>query len=200
MFKMSRETTRNGGLLLLAWLAAGSAQAHTGHGTMGFAAGVAHPFGWDHLLAMLAVGAWSSQQLPSGKVWQGPATFMTFLLIGAVVGVQGLALAQGELLVALSVVVLGGMLVAAHSVPFQVGLPLVALAASLHGLAHGAEAPDHGFARYALGFLLTTAVLHCAGTTAGWLLRRQLPQRAALLSQAAGLACAGAGVYLASQV
>ena len=35
---------------------AGAAQAHTGHGTHSLMEGLAHPFGLDHLLAMLAVG------------------------------------------------------------------------------------------------------------------------------------------------
>ena len=184
----------------LALLAAGSAEAHTGHGTMGFVAGLVHPFGLDHLLAMVAVGAWSAQQLPGNKVWQGPATFMAFLLVGAIAGVQGMAFAQGELMVALSVVLLGGMLAAAARVPAQMGLVLIAMAAALHGMAHGAEAPDHGFATYAVGFLITTAALHFCGTGAGWLLRRQLPHQALLVSRMAGMAFAGAGVYLASQV
>jgi hydrogenase/urease accessory protein HupE len=36
-----------------------SANAHTGHGTQSLMEGLAHPFGADHLLAMLAVGIWS---------------------------------------------------------------------------------------------------------------------------------------------
>ena len=51
-------------------LLAAPALAHTGAGAgSGFAAGFAHPlFGLDHLLAMLAVGAWGlcSAAAPSG--------------------------------------------------------------------------------------------------------------------------------------
>ena len=44
-------------LSLLALLgAASAASAHTGHGTHSLMEGLAHPFGADHLLAMLAVG------------------------------------------------------------------------------------------------------------------------------------------------
>ena len=40
--------------------AATAASAHTGHGTHHLMEGLAHPFGLDHLLAMLAVGVWSA--------------------------------------------------------------------------------------------------------------------------------------------
>jgi urease accessory protein len=36
-----------------------AAQAHTGHGTSSLMEGLVHPFGADHLLAMVAVGIWS---------------------------------------------------------------------------------------------------------------------------------------------
>ena len=36
-------------------LAAGAAQAYTGHGTSGVYEGLVHPFGLDHLPAMVAV-------------------------------------------------------------------------------------------------------------------------------------------------
>ena len=55
-----------------------AAQAHTGHGTSSLMEGLAHPFGLDHLLAMVAVGVWSVSALPAGKAdkfmehtWQG---------------------------------------------------------------------------------------------------------------------------------
>ena len=54
---------------------AGAAQAHTGHGTHSLMEGLAHPFGLDHLLAMLAVGVWSVSALPQGKAWWGQPCF-----------------------------------------------------------------------------------------------------------------------------
>ena len=45
----------------------GAVYAHTGHGTSGIVDGLAHPFGLDHLLAMVAVGVWSVSALPAHK-------------------------------------------------------------------------------------------------------------------------------------
>ncbi|MDP2020210.1 MAG: HupE/UreJ family protein, partial [Hydrogenophaga sp.] len=54
----SKNIRRATAALLLAGLA-GAAQAHTGHGTHSLFEGLVHPFGLDHLLAMVAVGVWS---------------------------------------------------------------------------------------------------------------------------------------------
>ena len=80
------------------------------------------------------------------------------------------------------------------------GLGLIALAASLHGLAHGAETPATGFAGYAVGFLLTTAALHLGGVGAGLAVRRWLAARSTVVLGGLGTALGVAGVYLFSQV
>jgi urease accessory protein len=55
-------------------------------------AGFSHPLhGWDHLLAMVAVGIWAAQQ--SGQLrWLLPATFVVVMTFGAIVGSLGAAL------------------------------------------------------------------------------------------------------------
>lgn len=174
---------------LLAGLA-GAAQAHPGHGVTSLMEGLSHPFGLDHLLAMVAVGVWSVSALPPGKAWQGPATFLLALVASAALGAAGLSLPFLEQGVALSVVLFGAMLVLARRpVPASLGLGLVAAAASLHGLAHGAETPATGFAGYATGFLLTTAALHTGGVAAGLGIRRALAERS-------GWALGGMGALL----
>ena len=180
----------------------GAAQAHTGYGTSGLFEGLAHPLsGADHLLAMVAVGLWSATALPQGKSWWGPATFLLALLASAALGVAGLTLPFLEQLIALSVVLFGAMLALSRvQLPLAAGLGLVALAAGLHGLAHGAEAPETGFAAYAAGFLLSTAALHLGGLLAGVGIRRALAQRATWVMAGVGTAFSGAGLYLASQV
>ena len=95
-------------------LTAGAAQAHTGHGTSGLVEGLAHPFGLDHLLAMVAVGIWSVSALPAGKAWWGPATFMVSLIVSAALGAMGVAVPFLEHLISLSVVLFGVMLVFAN--------------------------------------------------------------------------------------
>lgn len=180
---------------------AGSAAAHTGHGTESFFTGLAHSFGLDHLLAMVAVGLWSVFALPARRAWAGPATFLLALACGALVGTGGTAAALLEPALAASVVMFGVLLWAAvRRGPARngtAGLGLVAAAAALHGLAHGAEAPGSaGFAGYAAGFMLSCAALHLGGAIAGLGLRRWLTERATQVVGGMGLACGVAGVAL----
>lgn len=182
-------------------LAAGAAQAHTGHGTSGWSEGLTHPMGFDHLLAMVAVGIWSVSALPAHKAWWGPATFMLSLVASAVLGHMGVSLPFLEQMISLSVVLLGVMLVLTQvKLPTALGLGLVALAACLHGLAHGMETPATGFAAYAAGFLVTTAALHFGGVTAGLALRRYLAQKTTWAMAGLGTLLGGSGVYLFSQL
>lgn len=199
--RLLSHTMRQLAALTVLLATAGAAQAHTGHGTSSLLEGLAHPLGADHLLAMLAVGLWSVTALPAGKVWQGPATFMLALVASATLGMQGVTLPFLEQAIALSVVLFGALLVMGRlHMPMPVGLGLVAAAASLHGLAHGAEAPATGFATYAVGFLLTTAVLHATGVAAGLGIRRTLARQATWVLAAAGSLLGGAGLVLAASL
>lgn len=160
-------TRRTLAAVLLAGVAT-AASAHTGHGAHGLADGLAHPLGLDHLLAMLGVGVWAAAALPAGRRWLAPAAFLLLMAGGAAAGAYGVALPLVESGIALSVVLLGAMLMAPRAVPPAAGLAAIAAAAALHGLAHGAEAPAGGsFASYAAGFLLATAVLHGLGLFVG---------------------------------
>lgn len=197
---LSRLFTRSTCVLLLT-LAAGAAQAHTGHGTTGVFDGLAHPFGLDHLLAMVAVGVWSVSALPANKAWWGPTTFMLALVVSAALGAMGFTVPFLEQLISLSVVLFGVMLVFSRlRMPVSLGLGLVAMAASLHGLAHGAETPEAGFAAYAAGFVLTTAALHFGGVMAGLGIRHYLARQATWVVSGLGALCGGTGIYLFSQM
>lgn len=196
----SRKLIRGVGIGALA-LTAGLAQAHTGHGASGFHEGLAHPFGLDHLLAMVAVGMWSVSALPANKAWWGPITFLLSLFVSAMLGAVGLTIPFLEHMISLSVVLFGAMLIfSRQKMPVTFGLGMVALAASLHGLAHGAEAPAIGFAGYALGFLLTTAAFHFGGVMAALNIRRYLDSKATWITAGLGTLCGGAGLYLFSQL
>ncbi len=185
---------------LLAMLAS-AAQAHTGHGTHSLMEGLVHPFGLDHLLAMVAVGVWSVAALPQGKAWQGPATFLLALIVSAGLGAMGVTLPLLEHGVSLSVVLFGAMLLLAQRpLPPLIGLGLIAAASSLHGLAHGSETPETGFAGYAIGFLFTTAVLHAGGVGLGLAIRCWLTARSGLALGGLGAALGAAGVYLFGQL
>lgn len=185
---------------LLAGLA-GAAQAHTGHGTSSLMEGLVHPFGLDHLLAMVAVGVWSVSALPQGKAWQGPATFLLALVISAALGAAGVTVPYLEHAISLSVVLFGLMLIVAQrAMPVVLGLGLIAAASSLHGLAHGAETPETGFAGYAAGFMLTTPVLHISGVGVGLAIQRWLAERRGAVLGGLGAAVGAAGLYLFGQL
>jgi len=197
---LTQKTARGLGVIALGLLA-GLAQAHTGHGTSGIAEGLAHPLGADHLLAMVAVGIWSVTALPANKAWWGPATFMLSLIVSAALGTAGLSVPFLEQMISLSVVLFGAMLVLSRQkMPVALGLGLVALAASLHGLAHGAETPETGFAAYAVGFLASTATLHFGGLTIGLGIRKYLAEKSALVMAGLGTLFGSAGLYLFSQL
>lgn len=198
--RVNKNIPRVVAVLLLAALAS-TAQAHPGHGAGSLMQGLAHPLGLDHLLAMVAVGVWSVSALPPGKVWHGPAAFLTALAAGAAFGAAGVTLPLLEHGVALSVALFGVMLASArHPVSAPLGLGLVAAAALLHGLAHGVEAPTNGFAGYAAGFLLTTALMHAGGVGVGQAIRHWLAARSGAALGGLGALLSGAGLYLFGQL
>lgn len=179
-------------------LAAGAAQAHTGVGpTGGFMAGLAHPlFGVDHLLAMVAVGVWATL-LGGRATWLVPAAFIAVMVVGGVLALAAVGLPVVELMIAASVVVLGGLVAARLKAPAAIGMAVVAVFALFHGHAHGMEMPaGAGGLLYFAGFAMTTAGLLGLGVTIGRLAGRLREGREGLAVRAAGSAIAAAGVLL----
>jgi len=178
-------------------LACGVAEAHPGHGAHGLAQGLAHPLGLDHLLAMVAVGAWSAAALPARRVALGPLVFMLSLLAGALLGMATGSLSGIEPLVATSVVLFGVLLAGVRRWSVSTGLSLIAASALVHGLAHGAEWPAASSAvAYVSGFLLSTAVLHALGVVAGTAARRASPRA----WHVAGALLGSAGLLLLARI
>jgi urease accessory protein len=167
-----RTTTRIAQLLGgLAVLGLGlPAAAHPGHAATGFFAGFLHPLtGFDHLLALLAVGLWSRQQGQAqlrGLVL--PPVFLVLMALGASTG-MGSALPALETSVAATVLLLGVLAACALRVPAALAVATVSLCGFLHGLAHGVELA--GMASGA-GFLLASALVMAAGALPGERLRR----------------------------
>ena len=173
-------------------LLAAPAFAHTGDGAHGLAHGLAHPMtGLDHLLAMVAVGLWAATR-ERGQAWQAPATFLSALALGGVGGLLLGASALVEPVVALSLVVLGAMVVFSARVPASFGLGVIGLLALFHGYAHGGEATG-GALGYFAGFLIASALLHLAGFEAG---RMALSGRLGRIASGAGLGLAGLALTL----
>ncbi|WP_375740384.1 HupE/UreJ family protein [Pseudomonas boanensis] len=167
--------------------------AHPGHESSGLMAGIAHPIaGLDHLLAMLAVGLWAAQQQGTAS-WALPATFVGAMLLGGLMGFEGLEMPLMETGIAGSVLALGLLVAIAVRPPVWLAVGLTALFALGHGVAHGLERPELSSPwGYAAGFVTATAALHAAG----YGLVRALPQAVAPLVRIAGAVSAGAGVWL----
>ncbi|MDT8990796.1 HupE/UreJ family protein [Curvibacter sp. APW13] len=154
------------------------ASAHIGtqeHVHASFMAGLLHPWlGTDHLLAMLAVGAWSAlvaQRLDS-TLLRGPLAFANLLLLGALLGLQGVASPAVEPLVAASVLVLGLLVLARHALGGVASIVLAGGFALFHGLAHGAEFAAAADPVLAIaGMVVGTLGLHAIGLALGWALR-----------------------------
>ena len=155
-----------------------AALAHTGVDAgmhHGFMTGVMHPLtGLDHLAAMLAVGLWSA--LVARRAWPdllwAPAGFAAMLLVGALVGLQGLEVPGVEPMIAASLLVMGLLVATRLRVLGPVAALLVGAFAAFHGLAHGYElAGEPGAAITLAGMLSATVLLHAAGIGLGWALR-----------------------------
>ncbi|MES2608681.1 MAG: HupE/UreJ family protein [Pseudomonadota bacterium] len=189
-------------LIALATLAT-AASAHTDGGTHvhnDFFSGFSHPlFGLDHLAAMVAVGLWSalSARRAGPELLWGPVGFASLLLVGAVMGLQGVALPAVEPMIAASLLATGLLVASRLHVPGMVAALGVGVFALFHGLAHGHELAGSDSAWKTLaGMLCATVLLHCAGLVAGWALRN----RTVWLTRAAGAGVATLGSAMLLQL
>jgi urease accessory protein len=176
------------------------ARAHQGGSDTGLMAGLMHPvFGPDHLLAMLSVGV-VSVQLGGSNIWRIPLAFVGAMLVGAVLGLQQVALPCSELGIAASVLVLGMGIVMAHRgmSPWPI-MALIAFFGALHGYAHGAEIPRSvSPALYTLGFVISTSVLHIFGMIIGEVATMQPWLSKGLRFTGAAVTVSGVGFLLQS--
>jgi len=161
------------GTPLLSVPVASLALVHAGVHAPGFLSGLWHPFtGLDHLLAMVAVGLWSSQR--GGRaLWILPLVFPLCATLGSALALLGLPLPGVESGVAVSVLVLGLLVLARAGTALGPASLVVALFALFHGHAHGTELPAGASAAlWTSGFALSTALLHLLGLGLGHSTRR----------------------------
>jgi len=178
----------------LAFGLAESAWGHTASGPLGgFFSGFRHPvFGFDHLLAMFAVGVWGAQ-IGGRSVWELPVAFPLIMAIGGALGIAGVPLPFTEILVALSMVVLGSAIAVAWRPPAWASIGVVRLFALFHGHAHGVELPAAADpVAYGIGFVLATGLIHVAGIGFGLVLGKAYQGK---VSRIAGGAIALCGLY-----
>lgn len=161
----------------------------------GFQAGITHPvLGFDHLLAMVSVGIISTQ-IGGKSIWTVPLTFVSFMVIGGILGMIDIGLFAIELGIALSVIVLGITIATNAKIPSMMIYGFVAMFGIFHGYAHGLEIPELATSwTYIVGFVIGTTALHIVGVTIGHF-SEKVTNGEALLRHA-GSMIAGMGVYI----
>ena len=186
-------------LLALAGFA-GVAEAHTGVGhTIGFMHGFLHPLsGLDHILAMIAVGLFAAQ-LGGKAFWAVPLAFVAMMVVGGALGMNGIGMPYVEFGIAASVIVLGAAVALDFNLPVSAAMGLIGFFAVFHGHAHGAELPvDAAAFTYGMGFVIATALLHCAGLGLGLAISRATVSRHSGVVKLTGAAMAACGVGMMS--
>jgi urease accessory protein len=176
-------------------VAAAPALAHTGEAAGvvgGFLSGFTHPiFGWDHVIAMVAVGMWGAF-LGAPAIWVLPVVFPLVMAFGGALGVLGVPLPAVELGIAASAVVLGLLIAFAVRSPLWVAAIVVGAFAIFHGHAHGTELPSAASpVAYSVGFVIATGMLHLLGIAFGLLIGRPA---GAMAVRTGGAAIAVAGL------
>jgi urease accessory protein len=168
------------------------AQAHQEAGqAAGFLAGLSHPVsGFDHVLAMVAVGLWGAV-LEAPAIWVLPVAFPAVMAFGGLMGLLGIQLPGVEVGIALSAIVLGAAVLTELRPPLWLATTIVAFFAIFHGHAHGRELPDGTSALlYSLGFVMATGLLHAFGILLG-VAHRWSAGRQAVRAAGGGVALAG---------
>ena len=159
--------------LAFLWSLAGVAMAHETAGNIGgFSSGFMHPvLGWDHVLAMVAVGLWGAF-LGGTALWVLPVVFPFVMTIGGALGIAGVPLPAVETGIAVSALVLGCMVLGAVRPPLWLAAGIVGIFAIFPGHAHGTELPGAvSPLAYSLGFVVATGLLHLCGIAFGYLIR-----------------------------
>ncbi|MCG8381026.1 MAG: HupE/UreJ family protein [Gammaproteobacteria bacterium] len=152
---------------------ASTVSAHEGTGiTGGFISGFLHPvLGWDHVVAMVAVGLWGAF-LGNPAIWVLPVVFPLIMAFGGALGVIGVPIPAVETGIAASAVVLGAMVAFTVRAPIWIAAVIVGAFAIFHGHAHGTELPNAANPlAYSIGFVLSTGLLHLSGVAFGLLVR-----------------------------
>ncbi|WP_420644932.1 HupE/UreJ family protein [Candidatus Leptofilum sp.] len=165
----------------------------------GIVSGFLHPIlGLDHLLAMVAVGLLSAQ-LGGKAIWTVPATFVSIMAVGGILGLVGVPLPLVEIGIAGSVILLGIAIAANKGLPIGLAMSIVALFGLFHGHAHGTELPEItntlGLTiAYVTGFLVATVGLHVIGALLGMMAIRN--KRGTRTLQIAGGVISILGIFI----
>lgn len=160
--------TRMQQLLLTLLIVPSIVHAHSpGAAVSGWQDGFHHPLnGWDHLLAMLAVGVWAAQS-QGHAVWRIPVAFVVMMSFGGLIGASGFSVPGSEPMILLSVPVFGVIVIGRIRFRAALSLFIVVFFGFFHGFAHGQEMPPSASViPFAVGFMTATLLLHGIGILA----------------------------------
>lgn len=191
----------------IAALAATPAAAHHPLGGLpmetfaqGVLSGIGHPLlGFDHLLFVAVVGI---AALFTMRRYASPLAYIIAMLLGTVLMASGIGLPVKEAVIALSLLVVGGVVLSGRALALIPALALFAGFGLFHGSAFGESvaAMESGAGAAVLaGYLIGLGFIQYAiALAAGWIAERfaNATRADALNTRLAGAAVAGVGLFL----
>jgi urease accessory protein len=187
-----RVLARTIGALAFFWVQPAFAHVLEGEAA-GLLTGFLHPIsGWDHVLAMVAVGL-RGAQLGAPAIWVLPVAFPLVMAMGGMLGFLGVPIPGIEIGIAASAILLGSAVMFEVRPVLVLAALLVGFFAIFHGYAHGTELPPGQSAMlYSLGFVVATGCLHAVGIGVGTVHRWTWGQR---MLRATGAAVTAGGLF-----
>lgn len=166
----------------------------------GLLSGIGHPLlGFDHLFFVLVMGVVASF---TGRQLLAPAGYIAAMLVGCLAMSLGVGLPLKELVIAISLVVIGGVALSGKHLSLIPAMLLFAAFGLFHGSAFGDTiATQEGGAgtMVLVGYLIGLGVLQYAiSVGAGWAVRKFWNATDAMVMQPrlAGAMVAGVGIFL----
>ena len=206
-FRRLRAAALGGTTLVAAIAAAGPALAHHplagapmetfSHGIL---SGIGHPLlGFDHLFFVALVGI---AAVFTGQRFLAPLAYIATMVFGCLLMGLGVAMPAAEIVIGLSLLVLGGVVLSGRDVSPNLIIAGFALAGLFHGSAFGgsiagqeAGAPVMVLVGYLIGL---AAIQYAIALFAGWALEKVAGGKEAEVSYAriSGAVVAGMGLFL----
>jgi urease accessory protein len=166
----------------------------------GVLSGIGHPIlGFDHLFFIALVGI---AALYTGRRYAAPGAYIVAMLVGTLAMSMGAALPAAEIVIGLSLLVLGGFVLSGRALGIGPAVVLFALFGLFHGSAFGGSiaAQEAGLGNAVLiGYLIGLGVIqYLIALAAGWMVGTALKatEASAVQARIAGAVVAGVGVFL----
>lgn len=164
--------------------------------TEGILSGLGHPvIGLDHFAAVVAIGCLAAAHRRGAALVIG---FVVAMMCGVAIHLQAVTVPAGELMVALSVVILGAILLRRRDLPVAAALALFVLVGLIHGYALGESI--YGAERTPLAaYLIGLAIVQSAVALGAMSVARTLARKDAVKLRLIGASIAGVGIAVLVQ-